>query len=216
LQYDIYWELRGLVMHRRLWPLVPVGVLALVVLPAAAAVASIGVGIQAGPVLMSGAAHPGGSYDLTPVYVINTGTEPETVALRVERISPGHGMTVPASWVRATGPAVTLAHNQSARIQLELAVPDTARPGQYFSDVVAKGSAGIAAGQANLAVAAATNLEFRVAPGVVAGSWLSLPGWLLPGLAGLMVLAVAVFVFRNSGLRIRIVRAPGGSSAEGQ
>jgi hypothetical protein len=203
-------------MHLRLWPLVPVAVLALLAIPASAAEASIGVGIQAGPVLLAGAAHPGGSYALTPVYVVNTGTQPETIALRVERISPGHGMTVPASWIRATGPAVTLAHNQSARLPLELAVPDTARPGRYFSDVVARGSGGIAAGSANLAVAAATDLEFTVEPGMVSGSWLRLPGWLLPGLAGVLVLVVAVFIIRNSGLRVRVVRRAAGRSAEGQ
>ncbi len=203
-------------MHLRLWPLVPAAVLALLAIPAGAARASIGVGIQAGPVLLTGDAHPGGSYALTPVYVVNTGTEPETIALRVERISAGNGMTVPASWIRATGPAVTLSHNQSARIPLELAVPDAARPGQYFSDVVAGGSGGIAAGRANLAVAAATDLEFKVAPGVVSGSWLSLPGWLLPGVVGLLVLVVAGFVVRNSGLRVRLERRSARTSAEGQ
>jgi hypothetical protein len=202
-------------MHLRLWPLVPVAVLALLAIPDGAD-ASIGVGIQAGPVLLSGPAHPGGSYALTPVYVVNTGTQPETIAVRVERISAGHGLTVPESWIRATGPAVTLSRDQSARIPLELAVPDTARPGQYFSDVVARGSGGIAAGSANLAVAAATDLEFRVAPGVVSGSWLGLPGWLLPGVAGLLVLAVAAFVIRSSGLRVRIERQPASGSAEGQ
>ncbi len=206
---------QGLVMHLRLWPSVPLAVLALLAVPAAAD-ASIGVGIQAGPVLLSGAAHPGGSYALTPVYVVNTGTQPETIALRVERISPGRGMTVPASWIRAPGPVVTLTHDQSARIPLELAVPDTARPGQYFSDVVARGSAGIAAGSADLAVAAATDLEFTVAPGEVSGSWLSLPAWLLPGVAGLLVLAVAAFVIRSSGLRVRLERGPASTSAEGQ
>jgi hypothetical protein len=203
-------------MQLRLWPLIPVAVLALLAVPAGWADASIGVGIQAGPVLLSGTAHPGGSYDLTPVYVVNTGTQPETIALRVERVSAGHGLTIPASWIRATGPAVTLAHNQSARIALELAVPATARPGHYFSDVVARGSGAIAAGGANLAVAAATDLEFTVAPGVVSGPWLSLPGWLLPGVAAVLVAAVAAFVVRSSGLRVRIDRRPASRSPEGQ
>jgi hypothetical protein len=203
-------------MHLRLWPLVPMSVLALLAIPATWAEASIGVGIQAGPVLLSGSAHPGGSYALTPVYVVNTGTQPETIALHVERISTGNGMTVPSSWIRASGTAITLSHNQSARIPLELAVPDTARPGQYFSDVVARGSGAIAAGSANLAVAAATDLEFTVAPGVVSAPWLSLPGWLLPGVVGLLVLAVAMFVIRSSGLRLRVERRPASESAEEQ
>ena len=39
------------------------------------------------------AAHPGGTYTLPPVYVVNTGTQPESVAIRVERISRGSGRT---------------------------------------------------------------------------------------------------------------------------
>lgn len=210
LQEKIRWERGDLVMQLRLWPIVPIGALMLLALPVTAAFASVGVGIQAGPVLLPGAAHPGGSYALPPVYVVDTGTQQESIEVRVERISPGHGLTVPPSWIQVTGPAVRLSHSQSARIPLELAVPDTANPGQYFSDVVVKGSAGLSAGSANLAVAAATDLEFRVAPGLAPRPWLSLPGWLLPAIAALLVLATAIFAFRRSGLRIRIEREPAG------
>jgi hypothetical protein len=204
-------------MHPRLWPLVPVGVLLLLALTTWPAAASVGVGIQAGPVFLSGSsAHPGGSYALTPVYVVNTGTEQESIAVHVERISPGRGRTVPPSWIHASGPAVTLSHNQSARIPLELVVPTTARPGPYFSDIVAKGSQGIATGRANLDVAAATELKFTIMPGVVTSSWLRLPPWLLPAIALLLVCAVAIFIIRNSGLRVRVERGPARRSAEGQ
>jgi hypothetical protein len=204
-------------MHLRLWPLVPLGTLMLLAVPATAAFASVGVGIQAGPVLLSGAAHPGGSYALTPVYVVNTGTQQETIAVRIERISPGHGRTVPPSWIQQTGPAVTLSHNQSARIPLKLDIPNTAKPGQYFSDVVVKGSGALSAGSENLGVAAATDLQFTVAPGLAAAPWFSVPRWLLPALGVLLALAAIVFAFRRSGLRIRIERQPARtSSAEGQ
>lgn len=194
-------------MHRRWWLAVPVaGALALAI--PAAAYASIGVGIQAGPVQLIGVAHPGGSYSLPAVYVVNTGTQTETVAIRVERVSPGAGRTVPPSWVQATGPAVTLTHGQSARIPLELVVPTTASRGTYFSDVVAKGSATIGGGGTNLGVAAATQLKFRIVPGVVSRPWLSLPGWLLPAILGLLALAAGVVVVRRSGVRVVIERQP--------
>lgn len=199
-------------MHLRWWLSAPIAGLTFLAIPASA-YASVGVGIQAGPVLLSGAAHPGGSYALPPVYVVNTGTEQESVAIRIERVSPGQGRTVPPAWIHATGSAVTLSQNQSARIPLELVVPATARPGSYFSDVIAKGSADIAAGGANLGVAAATKLEFRVVPGVVSGSWLGLPGWLLPAVIGLLLLAVAIAMFRRAGWRVRIERRPAGAGA---
>ena len=166
-------------MHLRWWLSAPFALLMLLAVPASA-YASVGIGIQAGPVRLSGAAHPGGSYALPAVYVVNTGTQEESVVIRIERLSAGHGRTVPPSWIQAAGGAVELSHNQSARIPLQLVVPATAKPGAYFSDVVVRGSAAVSGAGANFGVAAATDLEFRVAPGLVSGPCLSLPGWLLP------------------------------------
>jgi hypothetical protein len=140
--------------------------------------------------------------------VVNTGTEAESVVIRVERLSPGTGRAVPASWVHATGSAVTLSHNQSARIPLQLTVPASAHPGAYLSDVVAKGSAALGAGGANLGVAAATKLQFTVIPGAMSASFL--PGWLLPAFLAAIFVGGAAIVVRRSGLRIRIERRSAG------
>lgn len=194
----------------------PLALFGLLILPAATANASIGVGIQAGPVSMSKAAHPGGTYQLSPVYVINTGTQDETVTLKVQRISPGHGLTVPPSWIHVGEGPVRLGHNQSAQIPLQLSIPASAKPGRYFSDVVAHGSSTVSAGQENFAVAAATGLDFRIAPGAVSQPWFHLPSWWLPGLGGLIVIAAGVFFFRVSGVRIRVERKPApGDVSEG-
>lgn len=191
-------------MHLRLWLTLPISALVLAAWPAMS-YASVGVGVQAGPVRLAGVVHPGGQYALPPVYVVNTGTEPESVTIRIERISPGTGRTVPASWVHVSGP-VRLSHAEAAHIPLTLTVPRTAVPGRYFSDVVARGSAALVAGGANLGVAAATNLEFTVAPGAVSAGWFSAPGWLLPFVVIVIVLGAAVVAIRRSGLRIRIER----------
>jgi hypothetical protein len=194
-------------MHLRLWLSLPLGALALLVSPAASH-ASVGVGVQAGPVRLTGAAHPGGQYALPPVFVVNTGTQPESVVIVIERISAGSGRTVPPGWVSASSSPVPLAHDQSARIPLSLTVPASAAPGRYFSDVVAKGTASLAAGGANLGVAAATDLEFTVVPGAAARGWLSAPGWLLPYVLAVIVIAAAAVVIRRTGFRIRIERGP--------
>lgn len=200
-------------MQLRWWPAAFIALPVLLAFPAVA-YASVGVGIQAGPVRLAGPAHPGGSYALPPVYVVNTGSQSESVTVRIQRISPGVGRTVPPAWIRASGQPVSLSPNQSARIPLQLTLPARARPGSYFSDVVVHGSAAISVGSANLAVAAATKLEFRVVPGVISASWLGLPGWLLPAVAVLAVLAVlsaAVLLVWKSGIRIRIERRPAGT-----
>jgi len=193
-------------MRLRQWLSLPVGALALLVSPAVS-YASVGVGVQAGPVRLDGPAHPGGQYALTPVYVVNTGTETESVSISVERISPGTGRTVPASWISSSAP-VRLSRAQSARIPLQLTVPRTAAPGRYFSDVVAKGSASVSAGGAELGVAAATDLEFTVAPGAASAGWFSVPGWLLPFVLGVIVVGAVAVGVRRSGVRIRVERVP--------
>ena len=104
-------------------------------------------------------------------------------------------------------------HGQSARIPLELAIPAGAKAGQYFSDVVVKGSAALSAGGANLGVAAATDLEFQVAAGAAAQPWFTVPGWVLAAMAGIVALAAAVVLAVRSGIRIRIEREPAAAGA---
>lgn len=199
-------------MHLRRWAVGLVGLLVLAI--PAAAQASIGVGIQAGPVRLAGVAHPGGSYALPAVYVVNTGTQDESLSIRIERLSSGPARPVPAAWIRP-GAAVSLSHNDSARIPLELVVPAAAKPGQYLTDVVVKGSAGLSGGSANLAVAAATKLEFRIAPGVVPRSWFAVPSWLWPGIGVVLLIAVAAVAARKLGLRVQIDRVPAGAAQLG-
>jgi hypothetical protein len=202
-------------MHLRLWLALPFSALMLLAWPAAS-YASVGVGVQAGPVRLTGAAHPGGRYALPPVYVVNTGTQAESVAIAVERISPGSGRTVPPSWIEVSSAPVRLAHAQSARIPLSLTVPAGAAPGRYFSDVVAKGMAPLSAGGANLGVAAATDLEFTVVRGAAAAGSGIVPGWLLAYVAAVIAAATAAVVIRRTGIRVRIERGPVRADAGGR
>lgn len=181
----------------------------LLAFPAAAA-ASIGVGIQVGPVRLAGIAHAGQTYDLPPVFVVNTGTEPETVRLEVQRLSKGTGRDVPKSWFRPGQTDVHLDAKQSATIPVQIVVPADAKPGPYFSDVVAHGSASIEAGQTTLGVAAATKLQFTVGKAVPAGFWSRLPSP-LAWAGGIIVLAGGgLWLAHRSGWRLRVERSPGG------
>ena len=191
----------------RRWRVVPFAVPAALVvvvgLPSLAQ-ASVGVGVQNAPVRLTGVAHPGQSYALPPVAVINTGTQAETISVQVERLSRGPGQVVPPSWVHVTGPTLRLLPQRTARIPLSLVVPGNARPGAYLSDVVVMGSATISAGQANLGAAAATKLEFRVSAGPAPGP--GVPTWTWWVIAGLGILATTAVGIRRSGLRIRVER----------
>lgn len=178
--------------------------------------ASIGVGVQANPVSLNGVAHPGGSYPLPSLYVVNTGTQAESMTVRVERLSSGPGRTIPQSWIRVDNLGGQLPPKQSARISLELVAPADAAPGDYVSDIVVTGSTAPVAG-INFGAAAATRLEFRITPGPAAGSWLSPRAWTWWVIGGLALAIAAIFGWRRSGLRIRVERrtAAGGAPRVG-
>jgi hypothetical protein len=172
---------------------------------APAANASVGVGIQANPVQLTGSAHPGGSYRLPPLYVVNTGSQAETLSLRVERLQAGAkgAAAVPRSWVQSSWSASSsISASQSANIPLELVVPANAKPGNYSSDIVVTGSTLLGSGDVRFGAAAATGLEFRITPSPAGG----LPGWKLWTLIALIAIVSAIFIYRRLGLRIRIER----------
>jgi hypothetical protein len=199
---------------RRRWPALPAVLLALAAFwwAAPAAQASVGVGVQAAPVRLAGAAQAGQSYQLPALAVINTGSQPEAITVRVERILPGPGRAVPSAWIHVTGQGTRVAPHGEASIPLGLSVPGGAKPGAYLTELVAYGSAAIRTGSANLGAAAATKLEFRVtadAPGMF---------WFVPGWAGwaalwlllFALLAVAAVIAWRRGLRLRLVRTTTG------
>jgi hypothetical protein len=201
-------HLRGLL--GTLAPVVLAG--ALVAVPQAAQ-ASVGVGIQAGPVRLPGVAHPGERVALPPVSVVNAGTKRESIRLGVQRSAQGGGRPVPPSWIHPGVPFVRLAPRRATRISLELVVPADAKPGAYLSDLVATASGRLSVGHANLGAAAATLLEFRVAPDPAPGFWSSVFTQTLWALLIVILLAAGVLVVRKSGVRVRVEREAVGYGA---
>jgi len=174
-------------------------------LPAAA---SVGVGIQTNPVLLSGSAHPGGSYRLPSLYVVNTGSQTETLSLQVERLQGTAKGTnaVPRSWIQTSWTSSSqVPAGHSVNIPLQLVTPANATSGSYSSDIVVTGSPQLTGGGVRFGAAAATGLEFRITPGPPGG----LPAWKLWTLAALITIGVAVLICRRLGLRIRIEREGG-------
>ena len=195
-------------MHLRglLGTLVPAVLAGTLVAIPQAAQASVGVGIQAGPVRLSGAAHPGQTVALPAVSVVNAGTQRESIRVVVQRHPGGGGRLVPPSWVRPGVPSVQLAPHHATRIPLELVVPASAKPGAYLSDIVAVASGQLSADGANLGAGAATLLQFRVAPDPAPGFWWSVFIQTLWALLVVTLLAAVAFAVRRSGLRVRVER----------
>lgn len=135
--------------------------------------ASVGVGIQAGPVCLTTTIHPGASHALPPVTVQDTGSGDESIALDVQKPA-GHGTLTgrpaPASWVTFTYPrkwlvlsqsSVSLSSGGTAAVSGRLAVPSSAKPGRYVAWIIAAPQSSTP-GQVNLGAVAIADLEFTV------------------------------------------------------
>ncbi|HZR51944.1 MAG TPA: hypothetical protein VFB06_20820 [Streptosporangiaceae bacterium] len=166
--------------------------------------ASIGVGVQANPVRLAGAAHPGGSYPLPALFVENTGTQPESLTVQVKRLAGDTGLAFPASWIQIGAVGGTLKPRQQALVSIRLVPPADAKPGSYRDDLVVTGTAGTAVGNVRFGAGATTPLEFSIAPGPAGGGWLGLPAWKWWLIVALGVVAAVTLVVRRTGLRIRI------------
>jgi hypothetical protein len=180
-------------------------VVAIVIFPATAE-ASVGVGIQENPVSLQKGAKPGRTYALPAVHVANTGTQDESIRLKVERISHGRGRVVPATWIQFGSSQIQLSPHQETKIPLDLVVPETARTGSYLSDVVVIGSAVAPSKAADFQPAAATKLQFRVVPGPRPGLFESLPR---PLRVVFVILLLALLIYIGSRfftLQIRVTR----------
>jgi len=197
-------------MHLRglLGTLAPVALAGALLAVPQAAQASVGVGIQAGPVRPSGAVHPGQSLGLPAVSVVNAGSYPESIRLSVRHVAKGSSRAVPPSWIQFGAPVVELAPKHATRISIELVVPGDAKPGAYLSDIVATGTSASQppVGHAYLGAAAATLLEFRVSPDPAPGFWSSVFTQTLWALLIVILLAAVVFAVRKSGIRVRVER----------
>lgn len=178
----------------------------------------MGVGIQENPVSPQKPVKPGQTYALPAVHVANTGTEDESIRLRVERISHGKGWSVPSTWVEFSSSMIQLSPHRETKVPLDLVVPETAKTGSYLSDVVVIGSAVVPSKAADFRPAAATKLEFRVVPGPKPGPFGSIPR---PLRGALVILLVALVLYigarwfnRRFAVQIRVrSRKPDGDGA---
>lgn len=144
-----------------------------------AAPASTGAGIQGNPVCLSVTAQPGHSYPLGTVYVVDTGSDGESLSIRATgtfsgQSAPAHSRPFPPSWVSVSYPkrfvffpasSVSLSPGQGAYLPVTLNVPGSAQPGLYAGNLVAgiAGTPSAGGGMvAGLGAAAATGLNFSV------------------------------------------------------
>lgn len=140
-------------------------------------IASTGAGIQGNPVCLPVTAQPGHSYVLGTVYVVNTGSGTENIAVSATALWPGQGgnardLAPAPAWITVSYPkhdlflsssSVSLPPGQGAYLAVTLTIPASARHGVYDGNLVAGVTGNTPAGngtRADLGAAAATGLKF--------------------------------------------------------
>lgn len=180
------------------------GIVDLMSVGVAQAAGSIGVGIQAEPLMLATTAQPGHNYHFPTVYVINNGTQGIIAGFTVEPLNKGAEHVLPASWISFPTAKVRLRPGESAHIRVNLHVPRGALTGTYLSDVVVHAiSNGASSGVATqISAAAATKVEFTISTKPT-HSANGIPKWVLPAAFALAVLLLLYLIWR-SGLRLTI------------
>lgn len=170
-----------------------------------AALADVGAGVGASPIVLAPIATPGETFSLPSLYVVNTGTVASSYRLGVEQFSPHQGRAVPPSWITFAHNDFPLAPKQTTSVELTLRIPLAAVAGAYQSDLVAGtvpariGSGAIAGAQA------ATKLMFTVGEGG-GGLPMSWPWWSYAGLGMVLLAAGATSLQRRFHVRLQVRR----------
>jgi len=168
-----------------------------------AAKADVGAGVGASPIVLEAVAHPGHTYRLPGLYVINTGTVSSTYHIHVEHLSPGPSRTVPPAWVQFERNNFLLQPKESASVPMTLSIPADAVSGKYSSDLVAGTVAPSGSGPFVPGAEAATELRFQVGEGGFLWAW---PWWAYAIAAMAVVAATAVGLQRRLGFRLLVER----------
>lgn len=173
---------------------------ALLIAPGVAS-ASIGTGVGAVPLSLSGPAHAGRNYTFHYLYVKDTGTVASDYLVKVERLNAASGKAIPVNWVRVTPVAFHLEPRAIERVTVTVAIPYAAPSGSYMTDLVATTFSPHRGGGTALGAAAADKLSFTIP------STSSFP-WLIVAVGGgLLLLLGAGYGLRRSGVRLSFDRA---------
>ncbi len=128
------------------------------------AIASIGVGIGSGKIVVQQELKPGGIYDLPELPVLNTGDEPSDYGVSIEFNEIQPQFKPAREWFSFEPATFHLEPQQSRLVKTSLSVPLKAPPGAYFAYLEAHPAHKAQAGQTGVGVAAASKLYFTVAP----------------------------------------------------
>jgi len=127
--------------------------------------AKIGVGVGTGKIQMDQPLKPGSIYDIPPVTVFNTGDEPSSYKIIIEKRSDIPQMFPEQEWFVFEPNKFYLEPGESQLVQIKIVLPVRGvKPGDYFAFLSASPIQDIETGKTSIGVAAATKLYFTVIP----------------------------------------------------
>ncbi len=152
--------------------MLPTSVL-LVFLLAQPSSAKVGVGINLAKIKVNQPLYSGGSYNITKMTVLNTGTEPGWYRTDISYLERQKELRPPKSWYHFSPKNFYLKPGQAKEVQISLSIPISAQAGKYFALV--RGRPTAKKGSLTIGVAAAAKMSFTVKSSSL---WWSILNWI--------------------------------------
>lgn len=130
----------------------------------ATALATIGVGVGTGRIVVRDDIKSGKIYKLPPITVFNTGTERATYTVSVTLNEKQPQLKPDPDWISFSPDTFALSPGKAQVVTPTLHPPLRAKPGEYFAYLEAHPEKTVTKGSTAVGVAAATKLSFHVTP----------------------------------------------------
>ncbi len=178
------------------------------------AYASIGVGVGVGKIQVTEQLKPGEIYQLPPITVLNTGTQPSSYALRIQHQEKQLEVIPDTSWFHFSPQQFTLNPHQVQTVQITLDLPIHATPGDYFAYLEAYPLQITPAGTTAVDIAAATKLYFTIIPATLVAAiyykvlsfWNVYAPWPQIVLIGVIIIVALVLLKRSVNIEIKLAK----------
>jgi len=128
------------------------------------AMATIGVGVGTGKIKIEDKLKPGIIYELPPLTVLNTGTEPSDYEVSISYFEKQPELMPKLSWFMFSPQTFHLDPGQSQVVNVKINLPVNTVPGDYFAYLEGHPVKKVQSGINTVGVAAAAKLYFTVVP----------------------------------------------------
>lgn len=166
--------------------------------------ATIGVGVGTGKILITEKLKAGIVYKIPPVTVVNTGDEPSDYSIGVAFLEKQPELKPDKSWFAFSPLDFHLNPGQAQQVNMTMTLPLKVIPGKYFAYLEGFPAKKAVGGKTTVGIAAASKLYFEIAPSNLfegiyyraISVWRNNEPW-TNILGGIVVLIIAIYLFRH-------------------